>query len=295
MVMSNVFRYILLSVTLFAVACNGDLGGVDMVGGDDSAKITFEVVEFMPAPGQFINEGYTATTMAEACAYAQSQLENGGLLSLGGFGGYVVVKLSAPIENSGGYDFGIYGNPFATSSEPGVVWVSCDANGNGSADDEWYELYGSESGKETTKQNYTITYSRTADAAQIAWRDSEGGSGTIERNVSHKQDYYPAWVEDEYTLTGTLLRDNAVWNESYKEWEVLPFEWGYADNFSTIDRASDKANRFRIDDAHTFSGEKVNLAQIDFVKVQSAINKVNPAIGETSTEVCGFTAYSVAK
>ena len=293
--MANVLRYILLSVTLFAVACNGDLGGGDIGGTDDPAKTLFEVVEFMPAPGQFINEGYTATTMTEACAYAQSQLENGGLLSLGGFGGYVVVKFATPIKNSGDYDFGIYGNSFETSSEPGVVWVSCDMNGNGLADDEWYELYGSESGKEGTKHNYSITYSRTADATQIAWRDSEGERGTIERNTRHEQDYYPAWVAGEYTLTGTLLRDNAVWNESYKEWEVLPFEWGYADNFSTIDRASDKANRFRIDDAHTFSGEKANLVQINFVKVQSAINKVNTAIGETSTEVCGFTAYSVAK
>ena len=50
------------------------------MGGDGGGAMPkdadVEVVEFLPAPGQFVNEGYTATTMAEACAYAQERLDN---------------------------------------------------------------------------------------------------------------------------------------------------------------------------------------------------------------------------
>ena len=263
------------------------------MGGDggvtEPKESDVEVVEFLPAPGQFVNEGYSATTMAEACKYAQERLENHHLVSLGGFGGYIVVKFKTPVESSDGYDFGIYSNSFVTSSEPGIVWVSQDANGNGVADDEWFELYGSESEKESTLHNHSITYSRTDDETKIAWRDSEGKSGIIERNSAHLQDYFPAWVEgNEYTLTGTLLPDNAVWNEMNREWNMLPFDWGYVDNYSSIDYYNRGANIFSISNARTADGEAANLSHIDFVKVQSATNATHTPIGETSTEVRGF-------
>jgi hypothetical protein len=284
--MINFSKFALVASLLVVVGC-GEIGG----DGDNAKpnEVVVEVVEYLPAPGQFVNEGYTATTMAEACAYAQNRLDNRYFVSLGGFGGYIVVKFSEPISNSGDFDFGIYGNCFATSSEPGVVWVSQDANGNGLADDEWYELCGSESEKATTKHNHSITYSRTDDDRKIAWRDSEGKSGIIECNSAHLQNYFPAWVTtNEYTLAGTLLPDNAVWSEINQEWQLMPFEWGYADNYSAIDRHSNRANMFRISDARTLDGEEANLSHIDFVKVQSAINAVHSPIGETSTEVVGF-------
>ena len=66
------------------------------------------------------------------------------MVSLGGFGGYIVVGFDHSIQASGGYggyDFSITGNQFSGSSEPGVVWVMPDENGNGEPDDgPWYEL-----------------------------------------------------------------------------------------------------------------------------------------------------------
>ena len=293
--MTKTFKFALVATLLLVVGCAQIEGG----GNNQKPETTlFEVVEFTPAPGQFINEGYIAATAKEACDYAEQRLRNGYYISLGGFGGYVVVKFNEPIINTGDYDFGIYGNSFSGSSEPGVVWVSQDANENGLADDEWFELYGSESEKDGTIHGYSITYSRTDDETKIAWRDNRGASGTIERNSSHCQDYFPAWIADqEYTLSGTLLPDNSEWCEEDKLWKYVlhAFEWGYADNFSSIDRATDRANRFRIGDAHTISGEAANLSQIDFVKVQSATNVVLPAIGEISTEVCGFVVYNMVE
>ena len=293
--MTKLFKFALVATLLVVGGC-AEVGGDGGRGDVPPADAEIEVLEFTPAPGQFVNEYYSATTAEEACAYAQQRLESRYYLSLGGFGGYVGVKFATPILNSGDYDFGIYGNSFRGSSEPGVVWVSQDVNGNGLADDEWFELYGSESDKSSTLQNYAITYSRTDDETKIAWRDSEGTTGVIERNSAHRQDYFPAWIaEREYTLSGRLLPDNAEWNEKNQEWVLHAFEWGYVDNYSDIDCAADRANRFRISDAHDAMGEVVVLPQIDFVKVQSATNAIHSAIGEVSTEVCGFVRYNTQK
>lgn len=291
--MINFHKFALVASLLLVGACTQHDGGRG--NAEPTPQNDFEVVEFLPAPGQFVNEGYSATTMAEACAYAQERLDNRHFVSLGGFGGYIVVKFDKPIRNSEeGYDFGIYGNSFNGSSEPGIVWVAYDANGNGVADDGWQELYGSESVlKNNVQRNYSITYSRTDDETKIAWHDNNGESGIIERNSMHPQDYFPAWVtEDEYTLSGTLLPDNSEWSEINQEWVLHAFEWGYADNFSAIDLAADRANRFRIIDAHDATGEANILPQIDFVKVQSATNVIHSAIGEVSTEVLGFVSYN---
>ena len=296
--MSKTFKFALVATLLVVGGCASFEDGNGGGGKEPAPKeLEYEVVEFLPAPGQFVNEGYTATTMEEACAYAEERLKNGYFVSLGGFGGYIIVKFKTPIINSkGGYDFGIYGNAFSGSSEPGIVWVAQDVNENGLADDEWFELRGSESDKDRTLQNYAITYSRTDNETEIAWRDNMGDSGAICRNSMHQQEYYPAWVTaDEYTLSGTLLPDNSEWSEKNQEWVLHAFEWGYVDNFSTIDLSTDRANRFRILDARDAVGEANILPQIDFVKVQSATNVVHTIIGEVSTEVCGFVSYNSAE
>lgn len=73
------------------------------------------------------------------------------MVSLGGFGGYIVVGFDHTIENKSGLcDFRVLGNAFYAngasdygSSEPGVIQVCYDANGNGLPDDGWYEIAGS--------------------------------------------------------------------------------------------------------------------------------------------------------
>lgn len=86
--------------------------------------------EFLPAPGQFVNENYTAVTMAEACAYAENRMAQTAYVSLGGFGGCLVVGFDHSIDNDGDYNIAVTGNPFDGSSEPGIVWVMQDENGD---------------------------------------------------------------------------------------------------------------------------------------------------------------------
>ena len=266
-----------------------------------------KVIEYTPAPGQFINElktgGFDAShvTPEAAVSYAESRLMEGSWVSLGGFGGYVIVGFDHSIDNSRTYDFGIISNAFDGSSEPGVVWVMQDENGNGYPDDTWYELAGSETGKFETYRDYAVTYYRpTAPKMPVQWTDNYGNNGEIDYlQQFHNQDYYyPLWIgTDSYTLTGTRLEArnyDQSGNGSY--WIQPHYDWGYADNFSPSDfNSENKANLFRISNAIDFEGNPINLSHIDFVKVQCAVNSKSGWLGELSTEVCGFYDYSLKR
>lgn len=281
-----------------------------------------KVYEYTPAPGQFINElqtgGFdgTQTTPEAAIAYAEdrmSQTKEDGTpnpiwVSLGGFGGYIVVGFDHSIDNSGGYDLGILGNSFKGSSEPGIVWVMQDENGNGLPDDTWYELAGSETGNEETIQDYAVTYYRpTGPKMPVQWTDNYGNSGEIDYlKAFHRQDYYyPLWIEeDSYTLTGTCLKArnfDASGNGTY--WVNAEYDWGYVDNFSPTDRLTDEANanadananHFKISNAIDFECKPIHLDYIDFVKVQVGVNTKSGWLGEVSTEVFGFYDYNMKK
>jgi len=278
------------------------------------------VYEYLPAPGQFVNtmpeyeDGDTEATMAQK---AEETLANNarGMISLGGFGGYIVFGFDHRVENvEGHYDFNILGNAFYASSnpnpdaspeggssEPGIVMVSRDDNNNGLPDDKWYELAGSEYHKSTTIHNYTLTYYRTPfdhvatpvkstsiiDDTYIAWHSSKGENGYVYKNAYHKQDYYPQWIkEDKLSFTGTILPNNAVDESGDGSYYVLYcYGYGYADNHPNND--PNNRSKFNIEWAVDENGKQVSLDGIDFVKVYTALNQYAGNLGETSTEIQG--------
>lgn len=273
------------------------------------------VLEFVPAPGQFVNyvpEISPEDSRETVCAKVLEQIGHGktpGMVSLGAYGGYVVFGFDHPVVNvKGSHDFRIYGNATlaapgkaAGSCEPGIVMVSRDTNGNGIADDAWYELAGSDYAKETTLKGYRITYYRPSadhtaephptdksivDAKYIRWTASDGSEGHVERNRFHDQSYWPEWIEAEtLVFEGTRLAPNGEdvnGNGSYFELRML--DWGYADNRPNGDQ---EEKGFDIAWAVDADGNAVDLAAIDFVKVYTAVNQTNGWIGETSTEICG--------
>lgn len=256
-----------------------------------------KVYEFTAAPGQFINMGEGATAQT-AIDYATARLKQTAYVSLGACGGYIVVGFDHSIENKGGlrgYDFSIKGNQFDGSSEPGIVWVMQDTNGNGEPDDEWYELKGSETGKEGTIRHYAITYYRPAAKSDVEWKDNQGQRGAVERNSYHTQtQYYPAWIkENTYTLYCTKLASNTTRDPSTGHYYNHGYEWGYADNVGSDNDAAAEAGSsrkvyFKIANAINSDGSDANLKYIDFIKVQTAVTYVNKTLGEISTEVFGF-------
>jgi hypothetical protein len=282
------------SIIVACAAAGGDYYRPKQPESSADAAVVFE---FLPAPGQFVNENYTANTMAEAVAYAEGRLRDGAYVSLGGFGGYIVVGFDHSVDNKtdgDGYDFAVRGNPFSGSSEPGIVWVMQDENGNGLPDDTWYELAGSETGKTTTVQQYAVTYHKPATERQnVRWTDNLGNSGTIDVNVYHGQaSYYPLWVTaDSYTLRGTALELRNTQNQETGYWYNQDYDWGYADNYGKDLNLhlTGGYTSFKIENAINPDGSPAVLRYIDFVKVQVGVNGKSGWLGEISTEVLGVT------
>ena len=310
------------------------------------------VYQYRPAPGQFINtmpvarvgepvDSVLARCRASICGHVDTieQPFHGqiitridtvwadGMISLGGYGGYVIVGFDHPVVNMHTYDFEIQGNAFVSdreshggSSEPGIVMVGVDVDGDGvpSDDDKWYELAGSEFNHPMTQHDYTITYYRPDenkqrtpsttdpflnDTTYIRWTSNDvnpdSTSGYMSRNTYHPQPYWPLWLQGEETLTfsGAKLRCNAVDlgnNEGNSYFVQYFFDWGYVDNLPNYSALTPDALHnpgFKIDWAVDEHGNHVNLTHIDFIKVYNAMNQYCGWTGETSTEVAAGIDY----
>ncbi|MCM1369462.1 MAG: cell surface protein [Candidatus Amulumruptor caecigallinarius] len=281
-----------------------------------SSPYMTKVFEYLPAPGQMINDltsvgGMTGaeTTLEAANAWALKRLQNKLFVSLGAFGGYITVGFDHSITSTNSdYDFYISGNSFispnGSSNEPGIVWVMQDTNGNGLPDDEWYELIGSENGKSGSIQNLAITYERpSAPRADVGWITSNGNTGVVKFVPFHTQDsYYPAWIQSpRITFYGTLIPSNNSQNPSTGYWTNAPYGWGYADNIGSDNLNSDTSAKaeqrtgFKISNAVRVDGSKANLMYIDFIRVQTAVIANSGGLGEISTEVLNFADYSLVK
>ena len=310
------------------------------------------VYEYRPAPGQFINtmpiarvgepvDSVLARCRAAICGYIDTVTTTfhgqtitridtiwaESMISLGGYGGYVIVGFDHPVVNMHTYDFEIQGNAFVSdresnggSSEPGIVMVGVDMDGDGvpSDGDRWYELAGSEYNHPKTQHNYEITYYRPNenkqrtpsrvdpflnDTTYIRWTSNDvnpdSTSGYMSRNTYHNQPYWPLWLQDEETMTfsGSKLRCNAVdlgGNEGNSYYVQYFFDWGYVDNLPNYSPLTPDALHnpgFKIDWAVDEQGNHVNLTHIDFIKVYNAMNQYCGWTGETSTEVAAGIDY----
>lgn len=273
-----------------------------------------KVLEFRPAVGQFMNEipeylpGNTAANMLQK---ANESLVGGNstMISLGGYGGYVVFGFDHTIPNLNGRDFKILGNAFfgndaadqrSGSCEPGVIMVAYDRNKNGKPDnDEWYEIAGSEYFKNATVKDYSITYHKPnenktpvagtefwqTDVEYIKWSDNLGNQGFKTKNTFHVQSYYPLWyTESSYGFSGTRLANNFYdQNGDGSYWVGKSYEFGYADNAPNNDEASNIDISWAVDR----SGKYVKLPGVDFMKIYTGVNQEAGWLGEVSTEVAG--------
>lgn len=283
----------------------GGGGSAPELNFDGSPYIT-RVLDYRPAPGQFVNtlpayqEGDTQESMNQKVLDAIGNGKKNGMITLGAYGGYVIVGFDHTIRNvKDEKDFRVLGNAFEGSSEPAIVMVAYDKNRNGKPDaDEWYELVGSEYRKEGTVKGYEITYFRNeeghvpmpdtdnflSDATNCRWTDNQEGSGYVFKNTFHEQEYFPQWIdENQLVFKGTLLPDNAVDNgpDVAARWVLNAYDWGYADN-------TQGGDMFDIGWAVDGNGQPVDLPGADFIKVYTGVNQYCGWLGETSSEVGGF-------
>lgn len=267
---------------------------------EESRLIGVEVLDFSPAPGQFVNliPAYSAGDSRESMRLkAEKALNSGNEVSLGAFGGSITLKLSEPIDNNAAYDFRIRGNALIAgvdadsreygSCEPGIVEVMCDENGNGLPDETWYELKGVGYGSSTAY--VTVTYHAPAadatDEKYIRWEASDGTEGWLPFvRAFHDQPYWPQWLSSEGQLSfkGRRLPDNGIYNSATGRFDLYNMQ-GYADAYPD----NSEKSALDISSAVDADGRFVRVDRIHFVRITTGILQVNGPLGECSTEVAG--------
>lgn len=295
-------RLILFALSSLALCSGISCSSDSEPGGKETItvkKTVTKVLEYAPAFGQFVNElppYETGDTPESMRLKAERALMNNEVITLGGFGGYVVFGFDHTIENRPGKrDVRILGNAFTHNAEPGVILVAYDKNKNGMPDeDEWFEIAGSEHLNPAVIKNYAITYFRPTKSAvetpgeverYIRWKDNQGNEGWKTKNQFHQQQYYPQWIKaDSITFSGTLLPNNAVQvGQTENSWQLKTFGWGYADNYPNTREGATIDIDWAVDQA----GNPVHLPGIDFIKIYTGLNQEAGWLGETSTEVAG--------
>lgn len=302
-------------------------GVVPPTPGEATAYIT-QVFDFMPAVGQFTNqlpayvEGDTQEDMNQKVLAAIGN-NNRGMITLGGWGGYVVVGFDHTIENREGLrDFRVLGNAFYAASnpntgapeggscEPGIVMVAYDKNGDGVPnDDEWYEIAGSahedpaaepwyqmavDNGNDVNLyRNYSITYYRPEETMSdplappvdeyIRWEDNQGNSGYKVKNTFHRQPYFPQWYEGDALTFTGTCLPQNAIDESGQGSYYVLYKFRYG--YADNETNTKEEACIDIDWAVNNKGQKVHLPGVDFIKIYCGVNQESGWLGECSTEI----------
>lgn len=289
-----------------------------------------KVFDYLPAPGQFVNElpKYTAGDTHEMMvAKAGRELigEEANMITLGGWGGYVVVGFDHTVVNvPGRRDFRIHGNafgaaanprpnaPFGGSCEPGVVMVAYDKNKNGKPDeDEWYEIKGSANFSAEGEPWYAAAVAANADVRTFRGyemtyhRPTVETPGTPQGHVSIAN--YIKWTDNQ-GQDGFKIKNTYHTQSYYPQWvkdEKITYkgirlarngieESGsgsyyvlYGFRYGYVDNYPNGHDNsgIDIDWAIDKDGNKVHLPGIDFVKIYNGIDQENGWLGEASTEI----------
>ncbi len=266
-----------------------------------------EVLEYVPAPSQYMNaEPWCTPGDANSIVGVIN-----GSVSLGAFGGYIVFRFEEPVVNDPanpfGIDFTIFGNPVPNWSEPGIVSVMKDENMNGRPDDSWYELAGSDHRFSSTEYGYAVEYANPGGdtAMDVPWTDNLGASGMIKANSFASQSYYPSQDlfpgidQSAYSLRGTMIKSTV--DTSYASGIYsLRRSFGYADNQFrgqapytmpdnpyTPQSENSGGDAFDISWAIDETGNYIEIDQVDFIRVHSAVMDGAGWLGQVSTEITG--------
>lgn len=278
------------------------------------------VLEYHPAPGQFVNmlpKADNTSTEDSVCKRCTESFQKGYLVHLGTYGGYVTVKFDHPVQNLKGSDLRIKGNAFYAAAdpvygsetiggsiEPGIVYVGV---GSDVTSAKWYELAGSEYNTREI-HDFSITYHKPAAESgshaqpfstfdnyiqwEATWTENgvkRDSTGYHMKNSFHRQSYWPIWEKNEtMTFTGGKLPNNAI-DQSGKGTYWVQYRYA-KDAYGYVDASlnTDDYSTFDIDWAVDGEGNHIDLKEVNFIKVVCGIFQYCGWLGETSTEVAEF-------
>lgn len=285
------------------------------------------LVEYRPAPGQFVNNPLfndPAAALGAPVGNGAADPSNDKVVTLGGFGGSITLRFSQTVMddccNPWGLDAIVYGNAFWAGgdasrrfAEGGIIEISRDVNGNGIADDAWYVV------------RAPVMPAVPATVLQSQAWDTNAGTPTPPANTS----WYPAppwfvgWPPSYVTQTFRLppmLEVSVLVNPGGPGATVEAY-WGLADLSPTMvlgdldgDGLVDDPmvgpeefytapdNPFEVGltpgsgggDAFDIAwavdpqtGTAAGLDGFDFIRISTGASRVDFVLGEMSTEVGG--------
>ncbi len=221
-------------------------------------------------------------------------------VSLGGWGGYIVAGFDHTINNGTDADFAIYTQP-GVGSEPGVVFVMKDTNGDGLPNDgNWIELKGSEFNNSETVHNYEVTYYEPVNNGNVTWKDNQENQGELVPLFGTGSWWWSGYGDKtEMKFSGVKLPNAYVNNpeqDGTEHWTLRSglFSYGYAECYFNTDYNNTlRATLFDISNAVDASGNPVVLAGINFIKIQSGVFQIAGWLNEISTEISGAADLSL--
>lgn len=256
------------------------------------------VIHYAPAPGQFVSDpnfNNPLRALGPPTGGGTSAPNNESVVTLGGFGGYIVLGFDHTVRddplNPMGLDAIVFGNAYWVGGNPDRHWAECatieisrDVNGNGLADDPWYLIPGSHLSTplERTARSWndgTTTYAFELPAVPFgAIVVVNPVAGTGNEGIFGYAEYTPT------LFLGDLDGDNVVDDGGINPVDFYtvpddPFESGIAPGSGGGD-AFDIA--WAVDPA---TGEPANLDGFDFLRISNPLHVVIPAIGEKSPEI----------
>ena len=240
------------------------------------------VVDFAPAPGQFINDpNYNDPARALGAPIGGGTITANlsSLVSLGGFGGSITLAFDHPVQddpdNPLGLDFIVFGNAFYLAGNPDRRWaeaalveISFDANANGLADDAWYTIPGS-----ALTPPITLPLPPAFNGPVV-----ENTSGTQAETHWGYADLSPT------LLLGDTNADNAIDDPSA---DPGAFYTVPDDPMTTgVDAGSGGGDAFDIAWAiDPVTGAPANLSAFHFIRITSAVDYSSTTFGENSAEI----------
>jgi hypothetical protein len=271
------------------------------------------ILDYSPAPGQFVqypqfNDPARALGPPGGTG-GLSAADNAKIVTLGGFGGSITLGFDHSVwanpHNPHRLDLIIYGNAFFVSGNPfrrqaecGVVEVSRDDNHNGLADDHWYLIPGSHLAAPFTR---TTLIWNTATLNPAWTPPGRAGAWPVSGFMLPSPPFGPSALLANTLTTGA----EQVWGYADLAPTLLLGDT-HADN-TQADPDADPARFYTIPDDPLAVGIDpgsgggsaisigwavdpdtmlpANLDRIDFVRITTGVNAVDPILGEISTEV----------
>lgn len=281
------------------------------------------VIEYRPAPGQFVQEaGFNdpAAAMGAPAGRGTHDGDETKAVTLGGFGGYVVLGFDRTVrdgpKNRLGLDFIVFGNSFWSGGNPNRRWgepatieISLDRNGNGLADDAWYLMPGSHIGapaQHWQSQTWDDDIADPTYPPALSWWVPPGEHGV--------------WQTWGFRLPADPFESAIVLENPNGPFATVEGVWGYADLSPTLvlgdldgDNVADDGSMapeefYTVpDDPFTVgvdagsgggdafdiawavdpaTGAPAGLPGFDFIRITNATNALFGPFGERSAEVC---------